>query len=225
MDTPRKILEETEQRYAERTEIGEATNRKRTSGSLRYRWIIAFFIGALSLAYVIGLVSGNIPKDRQIDATVIALIVLSAISILFLIRPDSFSRLKLLEMAGFKLELLEKVREKQEMQQIRLDDISLILPLLLPETERKHLFNLERGQIKEYVGRGALRAELRRLRSIGLIEMVHPDRHIGQLQGGGKFNLADYVRLTERGKRWVKRIQEIEKAEANEEANDKDSEK
>ncbi len=204
MDTPRKILEETEQRYAD-----------------RYRWIIAFFIGALSLAYVIGLVSGNIPKDRQIDATVITLIVLSAISIVFLLRPDSFSRLKLLEMAGFKLELLEKVREKQEMQQVRLDDIRWILPLLLPETERNHLFNLERGQTKEYIGRGALRAELRRLRSIGLIEMVHPARHIGQLQGGGKFNLADYVRLTKRGRQWVTQIQEIEKAEAN----DKDSQK
>jgi hypothetical protein len=202
MDTPRKILEETEQRYAD-----------------RYRWIIAFFIGALSLAYVIGLVSGNIPKERQIDATVIALIVLSAISILFLVRPDSFSRLKLLEMAGFKLELLEKVREKQEMQQVRLDDIRWILPLLLPVTERNHLFNLERGQPKEYKGGGALQTELRRLRSIGLIEMVHPDRPIAQLQDGKKINLGDYVRLTKRGRQWVTHIQEIEKAEAN----DKDS--
>jgi hypothetical protein len=221
MVIPREIFEETEQRFAEHTEMGEDSKHKRTSGSFRDRWIIAFFIGALSLAYVIGLVSGNIPKDRQIDATVIALIVLSAISILFLVRPDSFSRLKLLEMAGFKLELLEKVREKQEMQQVRLDDIRWILPLLLPETERNHLFNLERGQTKEYIGRGSLRAELRRLRSIGLIEMVNPDRHIAQLQGGGKFNLADYVRLTKRGRQWVTQIQEIEKAEAN----DKDNEK
>ncbi len=62
---------------------------------------------------------------------------------------------------------------------------------------------------------------MRRLRSIGLIEMVHPDRHIGQLQGGGKFNLADYVRLTKRGRQWVTQIQEIEKAEANDKDNQK----
>ncbi len=93
---------------------------------------------------------GSVPVN--IDATVIALIILSAISILFLIRPDSFSRLKLLEMAGFKLELLEKVREKQEMQQVCLDDIRWILPLLLPETERTIYSILNEEKLKNILG-------------------------------------------------------------------------
>jgi hypothetical protein len=58
---------------------------------------------------------------------------------LFLIYPAVLGRLHSIEGAGIKIELLE---ERQKQQQLQLDEFALILPILLPTFERKHLLNL-----------------------------------------------------------------------------------
>ena len=73
--------------------------------------------------------------------------------------------------------------------------------LALPDTQRKHLLNLAQDKTS-YEGRGSLRAELRQLVSLGLLEKL-PGRHIGDMQTGTAYNLADFVKLTDRGRRWV----------------------
>lgn len=82
----------------------------------------------------------------------------------------------------------------------QLDDVRFVLTVLLQRSERNHLYNLVKGEIG-YEGRRSLVAELRKLRTLGLIESI-PGRHIGDMEKG-KFDLKNFVRLTERGKRYV----------------------
>ncbi len=123
-------------------------------------------------------------------------------------------QLKSLSFGGYKLEMLERVREKQARQEDQIEDITLMLPLLIAANERVHLINLAEGRTKGYKGNHALRSELRRLRFLKLIRM-RSDQHIGYMKDGLFFDLAAYVELTDLGKRWVKRIQQIEQAEAD----------
>jgi hypothetical protein len=189
----------------------DATARSRTNRTKQIA--IAAVLVVLVLAYSIGIVLGVISADRKIDAVHLALIVVTIFVVAVLVHPEIFDRFKRLKLSGFEVELLEKVREKQAVQENQLEDIRLILPLLLPDTERKHLLNLNRGKTGDYRGGHALRVELRRLRSIGLLEMKG-GKHISDLKDGAAFDLADVVKLAPLGERWVARIKEIEEADA-----------
>lgn len=118
-----------------------------------------------------------------------------------------------LSFGGYKLEMLERVKERQAQQEDQIEDIKLMLPFLLPLHERAHLVNLAQGRTAGYKGNSAVKSELRRLRSFGLIAM-RPDQHVGYIKDGATFDLAFYVELTELGKRWVRKIRQIEKSEA-----------
>jgi hypothetical protein len=181
-----------------------------------YRIVVCILVGGLVISYTIGVVSGKINKERQIDTVHLGLVVLTIVFITALLRPELFKRLKSLELTGFKLEMLEKVKEKQAEQESILEDISLILPLLLPRTERKHLFNLDQGKTKRYKGNSTLRAELRRLRSIGLLKM-RPKHTVSQMKTDTEFDLSEYMELTLLGEYWVKRISDIEKGDKEKE--------
>jgi len=181
---------------------------------LGVRIAIAVFLVTLVVAYSVGIISGAIAENRKVDAVHFALIVLTVLVASILVQPEIFERFKRFKFSGFELEMLGKVREKQAEQESQLEDIRLILPLLLPETERKHLFNLDRRKTSGYRGSHSLRAELRRLRSIGLLRMKK-DKHVGDMKDGSVCDLEDFVELTPLGERWVRRIREIEKAEVS----------
>jgi hypothetical protein len=122
-------------------------------------------------------------------------------------------QVKTFSLGQLKLEMIEKLREQQQKQEEKIADIALILPLLLQDKEVRHIRNLFVGRTEKYQGSGALREELRRLRSIGLISKK-ADRHIADMRDGMVFDLADYVELTELGRRWAHRIQEIQGGDA-----------
>jgi hypothetical protein len=84
-------------------------------------------------------------------------------------------------------------------------DLALLLPILIPKREQKHLLNIADGKTKGYKGRGTLRSELRHLRSIGLVKK-HADRHIGELKSEGVDDLADIIELTDLGRQWVAKL-------------------
>ena len=87
------------------------------------------------------------------------------------------------------------------------EDLDLALSLAVPEPQQKHLLNLAEGKTKGYEGRGSLRSELRNLVSMGLLEKL-PGRHVGDMKSGMVYDLADFVNLTVRGKRWVERLKQ-----------------
>lgn len=176
------------------------------------RLLLAIALTFLGIAYATAVVSGSIGKDQRLQLVDLALFGLTLVVVIVLIAPKSLDRLKVFKLGSLEIELLERVREKQAKQDQAIKDISLLLPLLLPQTERIHLLNIAGGQTAHYRGGDALRAELRRLRSMGLIRMKD-DKTVGELTSGRTFNLSDYVVLTSLGYRWVSRIREIEQAE------------
>lgn len=182
-----------------------------------YRIGLGIVIIALAFTYTCAVITGYVPEGSRIDMVTLAVIAFSVICSFLLITPRAFDRIKMFEMRGFKLEMLEKVKEKQAEQESRLEDIALVLPLLLPKAERRHLVNLADGKTTEYDGSHSARSELRSLRSAGLIKSL-PSKHIAQLENSKKIDIAMLVELTTLGKRWVKRIREIEQAEADDNA-------
>lgn len=86
-------------------------------------------------------------------------------------------------------------------------DLDLALSLAVPEPQQKHLLNLADGNTKRYEARGSLRSELRNLVSMGLLEKL-PGRHVGDMKSGMVYDLADFVNLTDRGRRWIERVKQ-----------------
>jgi hypothetical protein len=86
------------------------------------------------------------------------------------------------------------------------DQIDLLLPLVIPEAERKHLLNLAHGRTRRYRGRGSLRSELRHLRSMGLIKK-RSGRNIGDIATGAVHDLAEFVELTELGTELAEKLE------------------
>lgn len=193
------------------SEITEDTKLTSTR-SIVVRMTITFFIVALVVAYSVGVISGAIVDKSRIDATHFALIMVTIVVAAVLVRPDLLERLKRVKLSSFELEMLEKVKEKQVVQDDLLDGVRLLVPLLFPEAERKHLFNLDRRATAGYRGNHALRSELRRLRSIGLLRM-RDGRHVAEIKDGLTVDLSDYVELTSQANRWIRRIRELEEAD------------
>src|SRR5262245_21983910 len=81
------------------------------------RLLSALVIVAVALAYTAGVVAGYVPEERRIDAANLAVIALAALCIFVLLKPRAFDRLKMFEAGGFRLELLERVRERQAAQE------------------------------------------------------------------------------------------------------------
>jgi len=178
-----------------------------------YQKALAVLIILVAVIYTLGVVLGLIPAERKIDSVNLAIIAFSVLVVILLLRPGLLDRLRILRMPGFELEMLEKVKEKQAEQENRINELRLILPLLLPESERNHLLNLAEGKTSNYEGKHSLRAELRHLRSMGLIKMV-PGKHVGDITDGSKVDLSQFVEITDDfGKRWIERIKEINLAE------------
>jgi hypothetical protein len=177
-----------------------------------YRIGLAVLIIGAMAAYVWALMTGNLPETRKLDLTTLAVIAFSIFLSFVLISPGFFQRLKIFEMSGFKLEMLEKVREKQMEQENKLDDIGLILPLLLSKAKQQHLLNIADGKTANYKGSHDGRSELRNLRSAGLLKSK-PGTHISQLKDGTEYDVSKLLELTPLGTRWVSRIRANEQAE------------
>jgi hypothetical protein len=117
------------------------------------RIIFACGLGLLAMGYGAAIVSGRLSEGRRLDVTSLALLAAAAIGIALTVNPGQLDRLKVLQMSGFKIEMLEQVRERQSEQALQLKDMALMLPLLLPAAERKHLLNLAAGRTSNLLGR------------------------------------------------------------------------
>jgi hypothetical protein len=84
-----------------------------------------------------------------------------------------------------------------------------LLPLVMPETERRHLRNLRRGTTETYIGNEALRQELRRMRWAKLIDN-DKGKFIGSIRDNERFDLAHVASLAELGREWADEIIRME---------------
>ena len=123
-------------------------NHTKSLSSLRMvgRYALALLILGAVILYLVQSLSGKI---HQIDAPTVGLLVVTIVLLILLITPGLTDRLSRIEVSGLKLEIL---RKEQLRQRDELDEFSLIFPILLPETERKHLMNLAHGSTANYKG-------------------------------------------------------------------------
>jgi hypothetical protein len=87
-------------------------------------------------------------------------------------------------------------------------ETSLVLAALIPEPERRHLFNLADKKTRDYRGGSAVRGELRHLRSLGLLRKLD-GRNIGELTSNTTNDLSHVVALTELGSQWVAKLRGV----------------
>ena len=125
------------------TDEPHVDNGEQTGPSLHPKVRVALSLGivALVLAYSVGVISGLIIDARKIDATHFTLIVVAAVIATLILRPDLVERLRKFKFMALELEL-EQVKQKQTAQQELIQDIRMVLPLLIPEAEKLHLYNL-----------------------------------------------------------------------------------
>jgi hypothetical protein len=167
------------------------------------RWGLVVFAALAALGALLRMFApGPLSIPERLDQT--TLLYLGVAGALVLLR-----QVKTFSLGQLKFELIEKIREQQQRQEEKIADIALILPLLLAEKEVRHLQNLLAKQTEKYKGSNALREELRRLRSIGLITKKS-ERNIADMRDGLLFDLMDYVELTELGQRWAAKIRELQ---------------
>jgi hypothetical protein len=186
-------------------------NSQTLSSRILDSWIIPFYLVALATLAAAGAFlrvfgsGGTGLVDRLNETTLLYLAVGGALLLL--------NRIKTLSFGSYKLEMLEQIRERQVRTEDLLKNVtSKLLPLLLPEAERSHLMNLDRGHTNGYTGGDPVQAELRRLISVGLLEKKR-GKHLSDLKSGYKFDLADYVELTPLGVQWIKTIRDIERGD------------
>lgn len=173
------------------------------------RWLIRSVIGILVLltfAYIIALVLGRIPAQQKLGGADVGMVVMGALLVAVLLRPELLEELTHLKLGGVEFEL-RKLQEDQQIQRDELDDVRFVLTLLLQRSEQQHLRNLEKGATQNYEGNDQLRAELRKLRTLGLIQN-YKDRTIGEITDKRKVDLKDIVGLTERGRHYLERLGE-----------------
>jgi hypothetical protein len=182
-------------------QTNESTGISKWRRGLRY--IFAITVPALVMLYIAGILDGTFAEERRLNASDTIMVIGTAAALFAALWPELFDRLRKVKLGGVEFEVLQRLDERQQKQQRDIDDIRFVLTLLLPPSERRHLENLGKGDTLNYKGNNNLRTELRRLRTLQLIETTHP---IGDIKDEAKVDLKDYVRLTEAGHRYLARI-------------------
>lgn len=101
-----------------------------------------------------------------------------------------------------------EVEEKQQIQQKELDALRLVMISLLSEWEFKHLKKLATGEPFPYRKRQRFADELRRLRSLSLIEHQQPGQTIYSMKEQG--DLREYFKITPQGIEYLQLRQAME---------------
>ena len=167
--------------------------------------IVTLIITILVFTYTIGIVLGYIDAKNRIDGVNLSVILITTLIISLLWWPQAFENITGIEISNI-LKITKDVKKLQDNQ----EQHKLMLPLLLPEKERRHLVHLLENRTSAYGSSSYLRNDLRHLRSMGLIEMCNNYR-IADIKGLPNFDLASYVRLTTpTGIYWARECKKLE---------------
>ncbi|MCU1347717.1 MAG: hypothetical protein JWO56_747 [Acidobacteria bacterium] len=107
--------------------------------SRTFRILAVILIGLVVFGYVGSVVGGVIPNP--LDGTHLLLLFVTIVICGIILRPQTLDRLTRVEGLGFKVELLQRLQERQVEQAEELQRLDLIIPLLFRDGERKHLSN------------------------------------------------------------------------------------
>src|SRR5215471_3747813 len=135
------------------------------SGVPRFFAAVALLLGAGYPALVL---AGKVQPTNRLTAAEIALVLVAMTAAVVVVSPRFLGSIRKLKLSGFELEL-DQVREQQQRQRARLVEIDMLLPLLMPDAQFRHLENLVKRTTTKYRGGSAVREELRKLASSGLI--------------------------------------------------------
>jgi hypothetical protein len=188
-------------------ETGQATEPDERSSHSGITWrgkLIAAGVILLVVSYIGGIVFGFLPEKQKLGGPEIGILLVGVIVVLLLLQPRFLDRLTHVKVGSVEVEL-EKLQRDQQRQRSELDDVRFALTMLLQGNELRHLKSLESGETQGYVGNHDLRTELRRLRTLGLVQN-HRDSKIADLTDNGKFDLSRIVELTERGRQYLRRV-------------------
>jgi hypothetical protein len=180
----------------------------KSAGPGRYtiRAILALIVVLSVFIYLVCIVLGKLQERQKLGASDVGMIVVAVVVAGVLLRPEFLNRLTHLKVGNVEVEL-EKLQQDQLLQRHELDDVRFVLTLLLQQTEVQHLKNLENNETRGYEGNNNVRNELRKLRTLGLIQS-RENRTIGELTDRAKFDLKDFVQLTLRGRHYLERLGE-----------------
>ena len=175
------------------------------------RKAVAAAVAVVAVSYLVLVISGAIKHENRLTAAEFGVVAVAAVASAAALRPGLFDRLQKFDFAGIKFELGEvkkgqiEVQKNQEEQQAVLEDVRLALRLLIGKNEREHLVNLFKLTTANYRVKGSLRDELRRLRAMRLLKM-REGKTVGGMPDSAGFDLADYVELTEDGRKFVSHL-------------------
>ena len=170
------------------------------------RVCFALIIALVVSGYLYEILAGKIPEGQKLGAVDVAIIFVAALVVGVLLRPEFLDRLTRFKLGSVEFEL-EKLQQAQNAQRNELDDLRFVLTLLLQPSELQHLRDLEKGSAQNRVGSHTLRTELRKLRTLGLIQNCK-DKHIADLKDQLKMDLKNIVELTKRGREYLERLGE-----------------
>jgi len=191
----------------------EAPSGTRSTPQLRFRGI-SFVSVLVSVAAIAALVLHVAEPTWKIDSIAIALLVVAALPWL----GEILESIDLPGGGGVRYRTrLEDVEAKAANVEGQVAELREIFPLLLPGNLLVHLKNLAAKRTKPYWGNDPFKDQLRALRGMGLIELL-PERTVERKGIGsipnGEFDLADWVRLTGDGHKWLARADELEQQQA-----------
>ena len=168
-----------------------------------WRIMAGGIVGLSLVAYVTAVIAGAISTNHQISVAGLGVIVIGLAAIGLLVRPQLLSNIQIFELGTLKVQLRD-LQGKQVDQKKELDELRFTLTLLVTDRERRHLENLDTGSTVNYKRSPDLQAELRRLRSIGLITSK---RYIHEMPA--EFDLHEWgVELTPYGIEYLRRWKE-----------------
>jgi hypothetical protein len=168
------------------------------------RRVVATAIFLAVILYVTGIILGRIPEQRKLGGADVSILVIAILLGTLLLRPQILERLTHLKVGSVEFEL-EKLQQDQDAQRKELDNVRFVLTLLLQHAEMEHLRNLNAGNTQNYVGSHALRSELRRLRTLGLISNCNGHK-ISELTDKRVVDLKTVVQLTARGREYLEKL-------------------
>jgi hypothetical protein len=172
------------------------------------RGVIAACVVIAVLVYIVGIVIGKVPAQHKLGGADVGILVVGILVGAALLRPQLLDRLTHFKLGSLEFEL-QQIQQDQKTQRDDLDNVRFILTLVLQHAEKEHLKNLMSGATQDYVGNHALRTELRRLRTLGLIAN-RKDQAIAGIKDGQRLDLKSVVQLTPRGKEYLEKIRDYE---------------